>query len=153
MRARGVLRRAAAGALVVGLALATAGGGAAQEPDPPMEAVAAAVAAYWAAGDAGGVASVVADAGARLDLEDERHPALAPRQVRATLDDLFGDRRRGGVRVERTERSGGAPARAWAELRWETAADGTSETVVYRVFVGFVAAEGRWRIDQIRVLR
>lgn len=143
------MRRAAA-ALA---AAALASGLAAQEPTPPLEDVAVAIAAYWAEGDAAGLASVVDDAGAGLHLEGERHPALAPRQVRATLEDLFGERRGGSVVVEHTERVGGAPPRAWAELRWTTVTAGTADPLSYRVFVGFVEAGGRWRIDEIRVLR
>lgn len=144
--------RAAAAVLLAGV-LVGRGGIAAQEPVPPLDAVAAAIAAYWAAGDAGGLASVVAEDGARVDLEDERHPALTRRQVRARLDDLFADGARGRVVVQRTERAGGVPARAWAQLRWEAALPRTQEAVAYQVFLGFVAVDGRWRIDQIRVLR
>lgn len=125
----------------------------AQEPAPALADVAVAVAAYWGQGDAQGLASVVSDGGARLHLEGERHPALAARQVRATLEDLFGERQRGRVVVEKAERVGGAPPRGWAELRWETAPPGAAEAVAYRVFVGFVGDGGRWRIDEIRVLR
>ena len=125
----------------------------AQEPAPPLGDVAVAVAAYWSRGDAEGLAAVVSAGGARLHVEDERHPALAPRQIRATLERLFGQHRRGTAAVTRTERLEGAPPRGWTELRWETAPPDSPQTVAYRVFVGFVGADGRWRIEEIRVIR
>ncbi|MBW3535452.1 MAG: hypothetical protein KY453_09600 [Gemmatimonadetes bacterium] len=119
----------------------------------PLQDVATAVAAYWAEGDAAGLASLVSDAGARLHLEGERHPALPPRQVRATLEDMFGDVRRGSVSVERAEQMDGSPPRGWAELRWDTVPPGMAEPVAHRVFIGFMEDGDRWRIAEIRVMR
>ncbi len=125
----------------------------AQEPDPPLADVAVAVAAYWADGDAAGIASVVAARGATLHLDDEDHPAASSRQVRAALEGLLGGGPTGSVRVEHTQRVGGTPTRGWAELGWNAAPAGARRPERLTIFVGFVEEQGRWRISEIRLLR
>jgi len=117
----------------------------------PLASVAGSVASAWAQGDADAVARLLSPGGVALHLLDQSQPAAGVRQARAALAELMG--RRGSARLIKVEELGGAPARGFAELQWEVAEPGSPEGLRYVVFLGFVAADGGWRITEVRVLR
>ena len=106
----------------------------------------------WLSEDVAGVASRMSTEGIRLQLGEEDHPVLPARQARAALEELLGSRSTRALDVSRVVDLGGAPARGFAEIRWETVVDRTSETLTHTLFVSFERDESAWRITEIRVL-
>lgn len=141
-------------AVVAAAALAAASSpGALPAQERGLESVASLLAQVWDAGDAEGIAAFVSRSGARVDLGESRKGSLAPRQAASVLRRLFLHQHRGSASLARSSVVGGEPPRGFAELRWRTTTDGTTEPELRTVFVGFVREEGRWRVAEIRLLR
>ena len=117
-----------------------------------LDGAAAAFARAWLAEDMGAVAETMSGAGVSLHLAGQDHPALAVRQARVALRDFLDTRSTRRLDVSRVVDLGGAPARGFAEVRWETVVDRTSESLVLTVFVSFERADAVWQITEIRVL-
>lgn len=102
--------------------------------------------------DWGGVREWLRPDGVLLHLHDETHSGLAPGQALAALRDFFDAHEAGGMRSGRVAATEGDPGRGFAEMEWDTVVLGTSEAVRYRLFTSLVWDEGRWWIDELRVL-
>jgi hypothetical protein len=105
----------------------------------------------WRAGDADAIAGMLAPEGIRLQLGNESHSQVAGRQARAAISGFLGARAAGRVEMRRAEEAGGEPPKGSAEFRWQTVVQGTSEPVLYTLFVELTRGENRWRISAIRV--
>jgi hypothetical protein len=56
------------------------------------------------------------------------------------------------TRVSRVEEVGGDPPKGYAEIRWESRIQGTSDVLARTVFVAFVTEDDGWRVTELRVL-
>jgi hypothetical protein len=120
---------------------------------PSLEDAAGRFAGLWSLGDVGRITDLLASEGIRLHLGRVGHNSLPPRQARAALRDFLGEHRSDGVRLDTVSEVGGSPPRGFAEISWETVVLGTSETLHYIVFVGFILEDEIWRISEVRVFR
>lgn len=117
-----------------------------------LEGAATAFLEAWREGDVDRIAERMSASGIRLHLGGVGYPVLAPRQARAELAHFRASRSPGVIRVERVDDLGGSPRTGFAELRWETVIDRTSEPLAHTIFVSFALDEDGWRITEIRVL-
>lgn len=152
-------------AMAASLLLLGAPGGAVrgQEPTPEgevaaqqaasLEAAARRVAAAWSVGEPSLLDDLVRPEGVAYHAGNHEHPALAKRQLMATLSDLMGDGQARGVAMGRISRVEGSRPRGFVELAWSAVPKGTTEVVRSTIFVSFEHAQGRWWIAEIRVLR
>ncbi len=140
--------------LLMALASLTAGSfpAAASFHQTVLEGEAEKVAYAWSEKDVEALAGLLAEDGIRLHLPDEEHAKISPRQARAAISSFLGRYGAGAVAVSRVSLSGGAGEKGFAEIRWRTSSPGLSDAVIFTVFVGFVQADGRWTVTEIRVL-
>lgn len=143
-----MMRRALGLLLVLALAPALAGRARAQE----LDQVLARFAAAWARGDAGGLAALVSRNGISIDVGGGEIGPLGQRQAAAVLRRLFDERETTAVQPRFAQVVGGAPTRAFGEIRWHARSRGTTESEGATVFLALVRENGGWRINQIRVL-
>ena len=54
--------------------------------------------------------------------------------------------------MTQVEEVGGDPPKGYAEIRWESRIQGTSDVLARTVFVAFVSEDGGWRVTELRVL-
>jgi hypothetical protein len=136
-------------ALVVIALTASAERGHAQQLDGVMKNFTAA----WTRKDEKAVAALIAREGASIESDAGRFGPLGARQAAAVLRLLFDERSTVDVRLRQTQRVGGNPQKAFAELVWMTLAPETTEPMRIVVFVEFVLErENTWRITRIRLL-
>lgn len=90
--------------------------------------------------------------GVRLQWEAHQVGSLDPRHAMASIREYLGSREGAGVRVTRVQEVGGEPPKGYAEIRWKSRIQGTSDLVVRTVFVAFVSEDGMWRVSELRVL-
>jgi hypothetical protein len=117
-----------------------------------LEQAAAGFARQWAAGDVSGLQSRFSQSGVRVQWEARPLGSLSPQRAGASIREYLGNREAASARVSRVEEVGGAPARGFAEIRWESRMRGGSEMVTRTVFVAFVFEDGDWRVAELRVL-
>jgi hypothetical protein len=126
--------------------------GAKTTPQEPLEEEALRFARAWVDGDLGQLESMLAPEGARLHLQGELYAEVDPRRAVAALRGFLGKYAGGEVEVMRTSRSAGESTRGFAELQWRTQIEGTGESAVFTLFVGFALEEEGWRVTEIRIL-
>lgn len=117
----------------------------------PAGRVAATFGEAWRARDADRIGSMLAPDGIRLQLGSESHSRVAGRQARAAISAFLGERSGGRLELQRSSELGGEPPKGSAEFRWETVVQGTSEPVVYTIFVELTRAGDSWWVSEIRV--
>ena len=105
----------------------------------------------WASGDGDAIAGMMDPAGIRLQLGSESHALVAERQARAAVSAFRSARERGQLELRQAEEAAGEPPKGSAEFAWRTVVRGTSEQVVYTIFVELTRTSGGWRISAIRV--
>lgn len=106
----------------------------------------------WARGDAGGIASLIADRGVSMMVEGEPGGPLATRQTKAALRRVFSDLETVTVTLASKKLLSGDPPRAYLELLWTRRARGTTIPDRATVFVAVEEGNGGWRITEIRLL-
>lgn len=107
----------------------------------------------WRSADADGIAGMLASGGIVLQLLEESHSQVAGRQARAALSAFLGARERGSLEMMRAGELGGEPPKGSAEFQWRTVVQGTSEPVVYTLFVELTREGDRWHVSAIRVFQ
>jgi hypothetical protein len=117
----------------------------------PFDAAVSAFERAWLSGDADGIAGMLDPAGIRLQLGSESHARVAGRQARAAVAGFRDGRSGGQVELRQAAEVPGDPPRGSAEFGWRTVVQGTSEQVVYTIFVEMTRASEGWRISGIRV--
>jgi len=117
-----------------------------------LEQAAAGFATQWAAGDVSGLQSRFSESGVSVQWEERPLGALSPQRAGASVREYLGNREGASARVSRVEEVGGAPARGFAEIRWESRIRGVSENVTRTVFVAFTFEDDNWRVAELRVL-
>ena len=132
-------------ALLVGSAAAVA----AQQRD--LEQVVGRLAAYWARGDAAGLATLAARSGLAIDLGGDAMGPLGPRQAAAVLRRVFDDRETVWGQPRSSKLVDDAPPRAFGEFTWTARVRGTTISERMIVFVALVREDAGWRITQIRL--
>ena len=105
----------------------------------------------WLSGSADDVAAMMEPAGIRLQLGSESHALVGGRQARAAVSEFRGARERGEMELRQAEEVAGDPPKGSAQFGWRTVVRGTSEPVVYTIFVELTRVSGGWRISAIRV--
>ncbi len=144
-----MIRRALGLGLLLALAPALAPPARAQE----LNDVLARFAAAWARGDAGGLAALVSRNGVTIDIGGGEIGPLGGRQAAAVLRRLFDERETTAVQARFAQVVGGAPTRAFGEIRWRARSRGTTESEGATIFLALVRENGTWRINQIRLLQ
>ncbi len=117
-----------------------------------LEQAAAGFATQWAAGDVSGLQGRFSESGVRVQWEARPLGALSPQRAGASIREYLGNREAASARVSRVEEVGGAPARGFAEIRWESRVRGISENVTRTIFVAFILEDDIWRVAELRVL-
>ncbi len=118
----------------------------------PLEEASTLFVQAWSARDMAGVAAAMAPRGIRLYVGRDEFELLGTRQARAALDAYLEGLAVGALDVERVSDLGGSPRRGSLRLRWQTSARGTSESLVFTIFVGYERGEAAWRITEIRIM-
>lgn len=118
-----------------------------------LEEVAGAFARAWARGEIDRVTAHLAPDRIQLQFGASRHSGLTRRQASATVRDLLRNQEGGSFRILRLSEVGGTPNRGFAEVKWGSVPRGTTQRVTHTVYVGFLQADGRWWVSEIRVLR
>ncbi|MFC1662490.1 hypothetical protein ACFL3S_13720 [Gemmatimonadota bacterium] len=144
-----MIRRLTSLAMVLG---SSAVAGAQEAPSHSLEAEAGRFAEYWGAGDHAGLVSMMSAGGIRLHVLDEAHVSISTRQAHASIKGFVSRYSGGEALVTRVFQGGGEPSDGFAEIRWWTLAAGTTESVTFTIFVGFVLADQGWVVSEIRVL-
>jgi len=67
------------------------------------------------------------------------------------LKDIMARNPGGEARISRVFQGGGGPTGGFAEIRWWTRSSGTTEPVIYTIFVGFTLKDETWMVSEIRV--
>ena len=117
-----------------------------------LEAAASAFASRWGAGDVSSLEGSLSHGGVRLQWEARQVGSLDPRHAVASMREYMGSREGVSTGVTRVEEVGGEPPKGYAEIRWESRIQGTSDVLARTVFVAFVSEDGRWRVTEVRVL-
>ena len=113
---------------------------------------ASAFAGLWGGGGVSGLEGSMSRSGVRLQWEGRQVGSLDPQHAVASIREYMGSREAAGTRVTRVEAVGGEPPKGYAEIRWESRIQGTSDVVARTVFVAFVSENGAWRVTELRVL-
>lgn len=124
------------------------------DPRPPrsaLEAEARRFAQAWSNGDVQTLAGAFHPKGIRLNLPDEAHMRIQPRQAQAAIRSFLQRHPGGDARVTRVSLAGGDPHKGFAEIRWRARAQGIGEPVLFTIFVAFSLESGGWRVTEIRV--
>ena len=128
-------------------------------PAPPalaaqgdLRASAASVEGALSSGRLAPLSAHLSSEGVLLYLRGEAYPGLRADQALAALQEFFGDFEAGRLSRVRIEASEGGVGRGFVEFGWATTVHGTSESLRYRIYVGFLWMDQAWRIDEFRVL-
>lgn len=117
-----------------------------------LEEAASAFARRWGAGEVSSLEESLSRGGVRLQWEARQVGSLDPRHAGASIREYLGSREGVATRVTRVEEVGGDPPKGYAEIRWESRIQGTSDVLARTVFVAFVSEDGGWRVTELRVL-
>jgi hypothetical protein len=118
----------------------------------PLEQVALDFAQAWVDGDGGVLEAFMEVQGIRLYLIDEEHLVIPPHQARHSLTSFLGRYDGGEAEVIRVSEIGGDPNKGFAEIRWGCRVLGTSEPVIFTLFVALARRGDRWTVTEIRIL-
>jgi len=128
-------------------------------PAPPalaaqgdLRASAASVEGALSSGRLTALSGQLSSDGVLLYLRGEAYPGLRADQALAALQEFFGDFESGRLSEGRIEASDGGVGRGFVEFGWATTVLGTSESLRYRIYVGFLWMDRAWWIDEFRVL-
>jgi hypothetical protein len=117
-----------------------------------LEDAAASFANRWGAGEVASLEGSLSPAGVRLQWEARQVGSLDPRHAVASIREYLGRREGVSTRVTRVEEVGGEPPKGYAEIRWESRIQGTSDILARTVFVAFTSENDRWQVTELRVL-
>lgn len=117
-----------------------------------LEDAASTFASMWGARDMSRLEGSLSPAGIRLQWESRQLGSLDPRHAAASVREYLGGREETSTRVSRVEEVGGQPPQGYAEIRWDSRIQGTSDFLTRTLFVAFVSEGGDWRVTEIRVL-
>jgi len=117
-----------------------------------LEDAASTFAGLWGAGEVSSLEGHLSPAGVRLQWETRQVGSLGHRHAAASIREYLGSREGVGTRVTRVEEVGGEPPKGYAEIRWESRIQGTSDVLERTVFVAFTSEDGGWRVTELRVL-
>ncbi len=106
----------------------------------------------WAQPGSPGLVETLDPSGVLLAVYGREHRDLDRPKLLATVAQVHGDAVAGGVRLLRIVPVAGSPDRAFAELVWEAVMAGTSESIEQTIYLGLVFRDGRWWINEIRLL-
>jgi hypothetical protein len=116
-----------------------------------LEEAASNFARRWDAGEAAGLESSLSRVGVRFQWESRPADALDPGHAAASIREYLQSRVGVATRVTRVEEVGGDPPTGYAEFRWESRIQGTSDMLSRTVFVAFVREDGAWLVTEVRV--
>ena len=116
-----------------------------------LEDAASAFAGLWD-GEVSDLEAGLSRSRVRLQWEARQVGSLAPRHAMASIREYLESREVAAMRVTRVQEVGGEPPNGYAEVRWESRIQGTSDLVVRTVFVAFVSEDRTWRVSELRVL-
>lgn len=120
----------------------------------PLEEAALQFARAWAAGSPGRLATLLSGGGIRLQLAGHAHAGLSVRQAAAAIRDFLRDHEEGQAVLLRATPVSGTPDRGSAVVQWSARMAGTSQWIEGTLFLGLARdGEGRWWIDEIRLVR
>ena len=118
-----------------------------------LGATARALAAAWSRSDGDAMAQLLDEDGVHLALPDKDHGTLDRRNAVAAVERFLDRYPVQRAELARASEVGeGSTGRAFAEIRWEAVAPGTSETVRYTLFAGLARTGRAWRVVELRVL-
>ena len=117
-----------------------------------LEEAASTFARRWGAAEVSSLEGSFSRGGVRLQFEARQVGTLDPRHAEASLREYLRSREGVASRVTRVEEVGGDPPKGYAEIRWESRIQGTSDVLVRTVFVAFVSEDGGWLVTELRVL-
>ena len=117
-----------------------------------LEEAASTFARRWAAGEVSSLEGSLSRTGVRLQWEARQVGSLDRRHAGASIREYLGSREGVAARVTQVEEVGGDPPMGYAEIRWESRIQGTSDVLARTVFVAFVSEDGGWRVTELRVL-
>ncbi len=106
----------------------------------------------WGGSEFAGLEGSLSPAGVRIQWEARHVGSLDPRHAVASIREYMGSREAVATRVTRVEEVGGEPRKGYAEIRWESRIQGTSDILARTVFVAFISEGGGWRVTELRVL-
>jgi hypothetical protein len=112
----------------------------------------ASIARSWSRGDADGVLSTASEDGVRLQLLGGGSGRQSRRRAAAVLRRLLAENEGGRAGAGMVSVVGGSPPRGFGELLWQNGAPGTPGVVRTVVYLGFRLEDGRWRLNEIRLL-
>ena len=118
----------------------------------PLEEAALDFAQAWVDEDGDGLEGVMDPRGIRLQLQGEEHRVISPRHARRTLLSFLERYEGGEAEVVRASQTGGDPTRGFAEIRWGCRVSGTSQPVIFTLFVALTRTDSGWMVTEIRIL-
>jgi hypothetical protein len=111
------------------------------------------VASAWTRGDAGALAAFANPQGITLEVEGTHVGSITPRQAASVLKRVFDDRETLRATPGAVKRLPGNNARAYAEIKWERRARGTTQPEKINVFIALARDGDVWHITEIRLIR
>jgi hypothetical protein len=106
----------------------------------------------WAEGESGELEGMMEPGGIRLRLRGEDHFSISPRQARISLRSFMDQYEGGRAEVARVSAAVESAHRGFSEIRWVCRVSGTSEPVIFTLFVAFTRTGTEWRISEVRIL-
>lgn len=106
----------------------------------------------WVEGNSGELAGMMEPGGIRLRLRGEDHYSISPKQARVSLRSFMNQYEGGEAEVARVSVAVERADRGFAEIRWDCRVSGTSEPVIFTLFVAFSRTGTEWRISEVRIL-
>jgi hypothetical protein len=110
------------------------------------------IAGAWAGGADRSVTSRLAPDRVSLHLEGTVSASLPTRHATAALREYLRGHQPGEATIARVTLVEGSGERGFVELQWTTRRAGTSQTLRRTVFLGLRQEQGRWLLDEIRVM-
>ncbi len=117
-----------------------------------LEEASAEFARRWGAGEVSSLERSLSRSGVRLQWEARRVGSLDRRHAGASIREYLASRQGLATSVTRVEEVEGDPPRGYAEIRWESRIEGTSDILARTVFVAFRAEGDGWHVTEVRVL-
>jgi hypothetical protein len=111
------------------------------------------VASAWTRGDASAIAAFANPLGITLEVEGTHVGSITPRQAASVLKRVFDDRETVRATAGAVKRLPGNSGRAYAEIKWERRARGTTQPEHINVFIALARDGDVWRITEIRLIR
>ena len=126
-------------------------GGMEAQEDPVYEA-ALQFSQLWVDRDGVSLERMMRGDGIRLQLTGEDHPSLSPRKARASLLSFMTRYTEGEIAVIRASQVGDDAVEGATELHWRCVVSGSSQPVIFTLFVVFVRENTKWAVSEIRIL-